>query len=167
MTSYGSYHNNKGKFYRNYYHHFQNDKLPLKWSRQQSFRLIVTESKQQTKCSSNGDITVVHERAGNVVGEAENAGNQHFLNFFKCFQKVSHEGPKHFPKQALVFKCRAISPFPQCFSSFLRTFRHFHETQNYPLQTLLIWKSLKFVTWEVVIGLTHYHTMTHFDALNI
>ena len=32
---------------------------------------------------------------------------------------------------------------------------------------LSIWKSLKFVVWETVKELTHYHTILHFDAPKI
>ena len=45
--------------------------------------------------------------------------------------------------------------FPQCFLTLWRTFCHFHQIQNCPLQTLSIWKSLKFVVWERVNPLTH------------
>ena len=46
---------------------------------------------------------------------------------------------------------QAISPFfPQCFLPFYRTFSLFHQIQNFPLQTLSIWKSLKCVVWERV-----------------
>ena len=38
--------------------------------------------------------------------------------------------------------------FPQCFLSFERTFRHLHQIQNCRLQTLSVWKSLKFIIWE-------------------
>ena len=40
--------------------------------------------------------------------------------------------------------------FPQCFLPILRTFHHFHQLLNRRLQTLSIWKSLKFVVWERV-----------------
>ena len=40
--------------------------------------------------------------------------------------------------------------FPQCFLPFWRTLCHFHEVWNCRLQTLSIWKSLKFVIWERV-----------------
>ena len=38
----------------------------------------------------------------------------------------------------------------QCFLTVWRTFCHFHQIQNCRLQTLSIWKSLKFVIWERV-----------------
>ena len=34
------------------------------------------------------------------------------------------------------------------FYPFWRIFHHFHQIQNYRLQTLSVWKSLKFVVWE-------------------
>ena len=67
-----------------------------------------------------------------------------------------------FPKQAIVFTCLQYKSFentlgkgkiarkeqfllfPQCFLPVRRTFFHFHYTKNCCLQTLLVWKSLKF-----------------------
>ena len=40
--------------------------------------------------------------------------------------------------------------FPQCFLPFQSTFCHFHFIQNCRLQTLSVWKSLKFVVWKRV-----------------
>ena len=40
--------------------------------------------------------------------------------------------------------------FPQCFLPFWKPFSHFHQTKNCCLQTLSVWKSLKFVVWERV-----------------
>ena len=40
--------------------------------------------------------------------------------------------------------------FPQCFLPFPRTVCHFHQIKIFCLQTLLAWKSLKFVVWESV-----------------
>ena len=40
--------------------------------------------------------------------------------------------------------------FPQCFLPILKSFCHFHWIQNCRLQTLSVWKSLKFVIWERV-----------------
>ena len=40
--------------------------------------------------------------------------------------------------------------FPQCFLPVWRTFSHFHQIENCRLQTLSVWKSLKFVVWERV-----------------
>ena len=74
-----------------------------------------------------------------------------------------------FPKQALVFTCLQYKTFentvgkgeiarneqfllfPQCFLSVWRTFCHFYQIQSCRLQTLSVWKSLKFVVWEKVI----------------
>ena len=73
-----------------------------------------------------------------------------------------------FPKQALVFTClqhksfentvgkgeiarnKQFLLFPQCFLPVWRTFCHFHQIWNCHLQTLSVWKSLKFVVWERV-----------------
>ena len=38
--------------------------------------------------------------------------------------------------------------FPQCFLPVLRTFCHIHQIWNCRLQTLSVWKCLKFVVWE-------------------
>ena len=40
--------------------------------------------------------------------------------------------------------------FPQCFLPVWSIFWHFHEFWNYRLQTLSVWKTLKFVVWERV-----------------
>ena len=73
-----------------------------------------------------------------------------------------------FPNKTLVFMCLQYKSFentvgkeeiarneqfllfPQCFPSFLENFLPFCETQNCRLQTLSVWKSLKFVVWERV-----------------
>ena len=73
-----------------------------------------------------------------------------------------------FPKQALVFTClqhksfentvgkgeiardEQFLLFPQCFLPIWTTFCHFNHIWNCRLQTLWIWKSLKFVVWERV-----------------
>ena len=59
-----------------------NDKI-VDWSKLKAFaddKIIVTEKK----------ITFVFERIENMVGEGENAGDQHFLLFPTCFQKDSY-----------------------------------------------------------------------------
>ena len=38
--------------------------------------------------------------------------------------------------------------FPHCLLPIRRTFCHFPQIQNCRLQTLSVWKSLKFVVWE-------------------
>ena len=40
--------------------------------------------------------------------------------------------------------------FPQSFPPLWRTFCHFHQIQSCRLQTLPVWKSMKFVVWERV-----------------
>ena len=66
-----------------------------------------------------------------------------------------------FPKQALVVTCMQYKSFentrkrrncsfllfPQCFLFFLRAFCHFHQIQNFRLQTRTVWRSLKFAVW--------------------
>ena len=39
--------------------------------------------------------------------------------------------------------------FSDCFLPFWRTFCYFHQIQNSRLHTLSVWKSLKFVIWEI------------------
>ena len=58
-------------------------------------------------------------------------------------------------------KWRAISPFPQYFLPFWRTLPHFYQIQNCRLQTLSIWKSLKFLIWERVKAI--YQMAQSFD----
>ena len=77
-----------------------------------------------------------------------------------CLLIITHN-VKLFPKQAVVFIIcllykflentvgkGEIALFPQCFLPFWRTFCHFHQFQNCRLQTLSVWKSLKFAVWE-------------------
>ena len=73
-----------------------------------------------------------------------------------------------FPKQALVYICLLYKSFEntvgkgeiahneqfvlfrQCFLSICRTLHHFQQIQNCCLQTLSVWRILKFVVWERV-----------------
>ena len=64
-----------------------------------------------------------------------------------------------------VFYCSAVQvfwkhcgkrrncSFPQCFLPIWRTFYHSYQIQNCYLQTILVWKILKFVVWEGVNSL--------------
>ena len=45
--------------------------------------------------------------------------------------------------------------FPQCFLPILRTFCHFHQIYNCRLQTLWVWKNLKFVVFQRVNTRNH------------
>ena len=80
-----------------------------------------------------------------------------YYNFKSVFQL--------FPKQAPFFLClqcksfentvrkeeiacdKQFFLFPQCFLPIWRTFCNFHQIQNCHLQTLSVWKSLKFDVW--------------------
>ena len=80
--------------------------------------------------------------------------------------------PLTLPKQALVFMCMLYKSFENnvgkgkiacykqfllfslCFLPVLRTFCHLRQICNCCLQTLSVWKSLKFVVWERVNNLT-------------
>ena len=54
--------------------------------------------------------------------------------------------------------------FPQCFLPFWRTLSQFYKIQNCRLQTLSVWKNLKFVVSERDIQtLTLYHTIPTFN----
>ena len=57
--------------------------------------------------------------------------------------------------------------FSSVFSTRLENFLPFLSNLNCRLQTLSVWKSLKFVVWERVIqsSVTHYHTVMSFNNL--
>ena len=57
-----------------------------------------------------------------------------------CLLKTLGKGETAHFKQFLLFR--------HCFLYFWRTFSHFYQTSNCHLQTLTVWKSLKFVIWE-------------------
>ena len=59
---------------------------------------------------------------------------------YKSFENIAGKGEIAGNKQFLLFQ--------QCFLPLWRTFCHPHHIQNGCLQTLSIWKSLKFVIWE-------------------
>ena len=61
---------------------------------------------------------------------------------FKSFENSVGKGEIACNKQFLLFS--------QCFLPFRRTFCPFHQILNCSLQTLSVWKSLKFVVWERV-----------------
>ena len=50
----------------------------------------------------------------------------------------------------ILWEKEKLPLFPQCFLPVWRTFCHFHQIWNCRLQTLSVWKSLKFVVWERV-----------------
>ena len=57
--------------------------------------------------------------------------------------------------------------FPLCFLPFWITFRHFNRIKNSCLQTLSVWKSLKFVVWERVKEPNNFlGKMHHGDTLD-
>ena len=61
---------------------------------------------------------------------------------YKSFENTVEKGEIARNKQFLLF--------PQCFLPFQGTCNYFHQIQNCRLQTLSVWKSLKFVVWERV-----------------
>ena len=89
-----------------------------------------------------------------------------FFRALKSQDNVVKRWP--FPKQAPVFMClqyrsfenfvgkgeiarnEQFRLFPQSFPLSQRTTHHFHQIQNCCLQTLSVWKGLKFVVWERV-----------------
>ena len=84
---------------------------------------------------------------------------------FGLLMKTCHQP---FPEQALVCMCLQYKSFenivgkgeiahikqflffPQCFLTFWITFSHVYQISNCHLQTLSVWKILKFVVWERV-----------------
>ena len=58
----------------------QNDKI-LDWSKLKAFA--------DDKLNVTKELKFVLGREENIVGKGESAGNQHFLLFPQCFQKVS------------------------------------------------------------------------------
>ena len=121
---------------------------------------------------------MILECQGHYIDPARSLAFSPFLNmlkkssppFLNILNMVKAFFLNDFPKQALVFTClqsksfentagkREIAHneqfllFPQCFLPVWRTFCHFHLIQNCRLQTLSIWKSLKFIVWERVNG---------------
>ena len=95
-----------------------------------------------------------------------------FNSICSTFKSVANRVHKSFywlfPKQALVFTCLHYKSFentagkgeiardehfllfPQCFLTIRITCSHVHQISNCHLQTLSVWKSLKFVVWERV-----------------
>ena len=61
---------------------------------------------------------------------------------YKSFETTAEKGEIARNEQFLLF--------PQCFLLIWGTFCHCHQIQNCRLQTLSVWKSLKFVVWERV-----------------
>ena len=97
-------------------------------------------------------------------------GKELILNSIICFVYLPFCWP--FPKQALVFTGLQYKSFensvgkgeiayneqfplfPQRFLIFQRPFHYFHQLQNCLLQTLWVWKSLKFVIRERIKHIT-------------
>ena len=77
--------------------------------------------------------------------------------FCRCLLTLSQTSPGFLPVSSIsllktLWKKETLllmSHFPQCFLPHWRTFCHFHQIYNC-LQTLSVWKSLKFVIWERV-----------------
>ena len=76
---------------------------------------------------------------------------------FICFLTLSQKSPGFYVSAVQAFwkhcgkrrNCswRAISPFPTVFSTCLKNFLPFSSNLNCRLQSLSVWKSLKFVVW--------------------
>ena len=116
----------------------------------------------------------IFDRIENMVGKGENTGYQHFL-FFSCFLKgfllrviiyitLSQRCPgflcvcrttrlKTLREKVKLLVASNISFAHDVFRPIRRTVCHFHQIQNCRLQTLSVWKSLKFVVWERVKSL--------------
>ena len=61
---------------------------------------------------------------------------------YKSFENTVGKGEIACDEQFLLFS--------QCFLTFSRTFSHVYQISNCRLQTLSVWKGLKFVVWERV-----------------
>ena len=66
---------------------------------------------------------------------------------FTCLQYKSFENTMG---KGEIARNEQFLLFPQCFLLTWRTFSSFHQIRNCRLQTLSVWKSLKFVVWERV-----------------
>ena len=73
---------------------------------------------------------------------------------YKSFENTTRKGEIARNQQFVLFS--------QCFLYFQRTFLHFHQNQNYRLQTLSVWKSLKFVVLERVKVLVFHASINKF-----
>ena len=111
-------------------------------------------------------IRSFYNRKENKLGKhcwkGRKASNQHFLLFLLYFAPFNPFPNKPWflrvcstrllktlwEKEKLLVR-RNFS-FSQCFLPVWRNFCHFHPIQNCRLQTLSVWKSLKFVVWERV-----------------
>ena len=67
----------------------------------------------------------------------------HFNLHFACLQY------RAFENTGKTRNCSwwAISPFPKVFSTCLENFMPFHQFKIFPLHTVSVWNSLKFVDW--------------------
>ena len=104
------------------------------------------------------------ESVENVLGKEENAGYQHFLLFPKCFQRPSTSRSYKrwivWQRAGMInrtFRANGKTSITRSKISITRskipvwiTFCRFHQNKNCRLQTLSVWKSLKFVVWERV-----------------
>ena len=99
-----------------------------------------------------------------LLDRLENTAYQQFLLFLHCFLMpsfltLSQTNPGFYVSVVQVFvktlgkgeiaRKEQCLIFPQCFLPFWRTFHQVHYCR---LQTLSVWKSLKFVVWERVKG---------------
>ena len=67
-----------------------------------------------------------------------------FLRVYSKSLFKNHEG------KGEIARDKQFLLFPQCFLPFQITFYRFLQIQNRRMQTLSVWKSLKFVVWERV-----------------
>ena len=78
--------------------------------------------------------------------------SQSSTGFYKSFENTVGKGG--------IFHYEQFLLFPQCFLPFWRTLRHFHQIWKCCLQTLSVWKGLKFVVWERVNSLPNDKILT-------
>ena len=90
------------------------------------------------------------------------------FHFYSVQENRISDLSERFPKQTLVFTCLLLQSFentvrqgeiarneqfllfPQCFLPVWRALCHFHQILNCCLQTLSVWKTLRFVVWAMV-----------------
>ena len=105
--------------------------VPMECMSKYCYGKILTLS-QATNCC---DSSKLKDHADDNYKFDENGGK-----FFKRVENTVGKGEIAHNEQFLLF--------PQCFLLIWKALWHFHQIQNCRLQTLSVWKSLKFVVWE-------------------
>ena len=85
------------------------------------------------------------------------------LCFFMCLQYKSFENAVG---KGEIARNEQFLLFPQCFLPVWITFVHFDQNKNCCLQTLSVWKNLKFVVWERVFKVIR-PSLNHFIVYSL